>query len=150
MKLNLGCCDRHMAGYVNVDLHQPADVIADLGERWPWEDSTASEVLAYDIIEHLPDKVHTMNELWRVLEPDGVARIEVPTTDGRGAWCDPTHISYWNRESFSYYEDGNMCRERFNGRYGVEARFKILQAVETNHPGHVAKLEIHLRAVKSA
>jgi len=35
----------------------------------------------------------------------GWAFIEIPSTDGRGAFQDPTHVSYWNENSFLYYTD---------------------------------------------
>lgn len=58
LKLNLGCCDRHLPGYRNVDIAQPADQIVDLAGPWPWETSSVSEVLAYDVIEHIGDCDH--------------------------------------------------------------------------------------------
>jgi len=148
MRLNLGCCDRHMPGYVNVDICPPADVICDLREPWPFRDSSVDEIVAYDIIEHLPDKIHTMNEAWRVLKPAGVFDIEVPTTDGRGAWQDPTHVSFWNRNSFFYYEHGNPHRERFGRHYGILARYRIIAARESMLADGVSKLRIKLEAVK--
>ena len=36
--------------------------------------------------------------------------IEVPSTDGRGAWQDPTHVSFWNEHSFWYYTDRNKAQ----------------------------------------
>jgi len=82
----------------------------DLRERWPFEDSTVGVINATDIIEHLPDPIHTMNELYRVLAPGGWAFINVPSSDGRGAWQDPTHVSFWNENSFAYYTDARMAR----------------------------------------
>jgi len=35
-----------------------------------------------------------MKEIYRVLCDGGWAMIEVPSTDGRGAWQDPTHCCY--------------------------------------------------------
>lgn len=148
MKLNLGCCDKHLPGFVNVDRCQPADQLADLAQTWPWPDATVSEIIAHDIIEHLPDKIHTMNEAWRVLLPGGIMRIIVPTTDGPGAWQDPTHISYWNRNSFWYYEAGDPHRERFGDHYGVVARFRTIYETRSVAHGSIVVLEIHLRAVK--
>jgi len=146
--LNLGCCDRYIAGAINVDICPPADVVCDLNERWPWSDSSVDAIIAHDIIEHLVDPIHTMNEMWRVLKPGGTADIIVPTTDGRGAWQDPTHVSFWNRNSFFYYEHGNPHRERFGKHYGVNARFVIEHARESNVGDGVWKLDILLRAVK--
>lgn len=91
MKLNLGSCGRDIPGFVSVDICPPAEIIADLSKRWPWPDSSVDEVLALDIFEHLPSKLHTMNELWRVLKPGGKATIEVPcAAHGTGAFQDPT------------------------------------------------------------
>mgnify|MGYP002133823108 CR=1 FL=1 len=96
MRLNLGCCDAILPGYVNVDVVDGpgVDLVADLSKPWPWLDGTIERVRAHDVIEHLPDKIHTMNELWRVLEPGGIAEVAVPTTDGTGAFQDPTHVCY--------------------------------------------------------
>jgi len=149
MKLNLGSCDRHFDGFLNVDICAPADVIADLTQKWPWEDSSVHEIRAYDIIEHLPDKIHTMNEAWRVLVPGGIFDIFIPTTEGRGAWQDPTHVSFWNRNSFFYFVDGIAERERFGKHYGIKARFHVLSEEQQVYPDNVPKLKIILAAVKS-
>lgn len=148
MKLNLGCCDRHDIGFVNVDRCPPADVIADLSQAWPWPDDSVSYIRAHDLIEHLPNKQHTMNEAWRVLRDGGVFDIIVPTTDGRGADQDPTHCSYWNRNSFFYYTHGDPHRERFGRHYGVNARFRVVSANEEMLADNVTKLSIKLAAVK--
>lgn len=147
MKLNLGCSDRHLPDCVNVDLAPPADVIADLSQRWPWDDQTVDVIIAHDIIEHLPDKIHTMNEAWRVLRPGGQLKIVVPTTGGAGAFQDPTHVSYWNERSFLYYEAGCPYRERFAAAYGIRAAFRtVLSRVDQTQDG--PKLTIDLVAVK--
>jgi hypothetical protein len=150
MRLNLGCNDRILPGFVNVDLFpgEGVDVVADLRERWPWEDGSVDHVHAHDFIEHLPDKIHTMNELWRVLRPNGVADVLVPSTAGHGAFQDPTHVSFWNENSFLYYRDGHPARARFGKAYGIEARFdydppRILQTDR-----NVIHVHVILRAVK--
>ena len=148
MKLNLGSCDRAFPGFVSVDLCLPADQIVNLAGPWPWEDSSIEEIRAYDIIEHLPDKIHTMNEAWRVLRPGTLFDIEVPTTDGMGAWQDPTHVSYWNRNSFLYYTHGDAHRERFGLHYGVVARFRVASEEHVRFGDGVVKLKIKLEAVK--
>lgn len=152
LKLNLGACDEQsrVDGFVNVDIHEGADVQADLRERWPWDDGTVDVILAADIIEHLPDKIFTMNEAFRVLKPGGLFKISVPTTDGRSAFQDPTHVSYWNRNSFWYFTDGDAHRERFGERYGVTARFRVIGERETGNAEGVKHLHIDLQAVKGA
>lgn len=148
IKLNLGCCDRHAAGFVNVDIQPPADEIADLTKIWPWPDSSVERIVADDIVEHLPDKRHTMNEAWRVLKRGGTFEIDVPTTAGYGAWQDPTHVSFWTPNDFFYYEDGNAHRERFGKRQGVIARFKVVKFDHRLLADNVWKLKVVLEAVK--
>ena len=148
MKLNLGCCDTILPDFVNVDLVEGQGVFqANLAVPWPWDDSTASEIIANDIIEHLPHKIHTMNEMYRVLEPGRSASISVPTTNGTGAFQDPTHVSYWNRRSFAYYEAGNPYRERFARHYGITARFRVVSE-ETTDTIDGERLSITLEALK--
>ncbi len=148
MRLNLGCCDNLLAGYVNVDIVGGSGIeVADLRQQWPWPDDSVEHVRAWDVIEHLPDKIFTMNELWRVLAPGGTVEIAVPTTDGPGAFQDPTHVSFWNRRSFLYYEAGNPYRERFARSYGISARFRTLSE-HTDLSDDGQRLTIVLQAVK--
>ena len=149
MKLNLGCCDAVIPGFVNVDIVAGPGVneVADLSMPWPWPDNSVQLVRAWDIIEHLPDKIRTMNEMYRVLAPGGRAEIAVPTTDGTGAFQDPTHVSFWNRRSFLYYEAGNPYRERFANSYGIKARFRtVSERIDGSVDG--PRLTIVLEAVK--
>lgn len=151
MKLNLGCSDQILPGFANVDIAPPADQIVDLCEQWPWADNSVDEIRAFDIIEHLPDKIHTMNSAWRVLRPGGRFDVEVPTTDGRGAFQDPQHASFWTPNDLFYYTAGDPHRERFGDAYGVRARFRIVNQ-EHRLVGPVAqnvwKLHAILEAVK--
>lgn len=45
-----------------------------------------------------------------MLAPGGWAFIQVPSTDGRGAFQDPTHVSYWNENSFLYYTHRDFAK----------------------------------------
>jgi ubiquinone/menaquinone biosynthesis C-methylase UbiE len=125
----------------------PGVEVADLRVPWPWPDNAVDQIRAWDIIEHLPDKIFTMNEMWRVLRPGGRTEISVPTTDGTGAWQDPTHVSYWNRRSFAYYECGNPYRERFARSYGIQARFRVVQE-RSDQTSDGLRLTIVLEAAK--
>jgi O-antigen biosynthesis protein len=49
-----------------------------------------------------------MNEAYRVLAPGGFMFVEVPSTEGRGAYQDPTHVSFWNSNSFWYWTDNGF------------------------------------------
>lgn len=103
MKVDIGGGLNPYPGYTTVDLRQEADIVADLNEGIPLLDNSVGVLNASHILEHLTDKTKIMSEIHRVLAPGGWAFIEVPSTDGRGAFQDPTHVSYWNENSFLYY-----------------------------------------------
>jgi len=96
-------------GYVSIDLRADADIIHDLNKGIPLPDNTVGVINASHILEHLQDKTKIMEEIHRVLVPGGWAFIQVPSTDGRGAFQDPTHVSYWNENSFLYYTDAYLA-----------------------------------------
>lgn len=87
---------------INIDLEE-GNVQWDLDQGIPLPDNSVGVLNASHIIEHLHDKHKIMCEIHRVLADGGWAFIEVPSTDGRGAFQDPTHVSYWNQNSFWYY-----------------------------------------------
>jgi hypothetical protein len=93
-------------GYQSVDLRD-ADVCCDVTEGLPFEDSSVGVFRAADFLEHIPigKVVPLMNELWRCLAPGGWLISRTPSTGGKGAFCDPTHASFWNDLSFRYYTD---------------------------------------------
>lgn len=164
-KINLGCSDGIMPNYQNVDIWKPPNADAsfrkvDLNFRWPWEAGDADHIRAHDIIEHLKDPILTMNEAHRVLKAGGTFDIFVPTTDGRGAFQDPTHVTFWNPNSFFYYVDVFAEWKRFHESMGVTARFRLqgckdveqscqyLEACHIEYPGKVWKLRVTLEAIK--
>ena len=149
-RLNLGCADDIKKGYLNVDVHPYNQHVAvvDLRQEWPWDDSSVSEILAFDIIEHLPDKIHTMNEMWRVLRPKGLVHITVPSTEGPGAFQDPTHVSFWNERSFEYYKRNSPYRERFAEAYGVRACFECTHIIKRDVGADGITLNLTLKAFK--
>jgi predicted SAM-dependent methyltransferase len=81
-RLNLGCGFDLRQGYLNVDLqscHKP-DLIADVGELDFLPAGYYEEILAQDVLEHLP-RMSTCKTLvhWnRLLAPGGLLRLRVP------------------------------------------------------------------------
>ena len=104
-KVDLCCGNAKPEGYIGVDRAPGADIQADLNFRWPFDDNSVGLFRAQDAIEHLKNPIHTMKEAWRCLAPNGWFLIDVPSTDGRGAFQDPTHRSFYNSNSMWYYTD---------------------------------------------
>jgi glycosyltransferase involved in cell wall biosynthesis len=110
LKVDIGGGLNPFPGYFTVDLRDTADIKADLNDGIPLPDNSVGVLNASHIVEHLFDKTKIMAEIHRVLAPGGWAFIEVPSTDGRGAFQDPTHVSYWNENSFLYYVDAYLAQ----------------------------------------
>jgi O-antigen biosynthesis protein len=136
------------AGYESVDM-AGGDITCNLEERWPIEDNSVGVVRAYDAIEHMRDPIHTMNEAWRVLAHGGFMFILVPTTDGVGAWCDPTHRSFWNLRSFDYYTRED--RARYIRSAGSVSRWQKIKGVNLlRWDEKIPYADVHLVAIKKA
>ncbi len=93
-------------GYTGIDKHpsHPCEVRADLADhKWPLGTGEVGVIRAQDALEHLPNKLRTMQLIHKALAHGGYFFSETPSTDGRGAYQDPTHVSYWNSNSFWYY-----------------------------------------------
>jgi len=96
-------------GYESIDL-EGADITADLNERWPFEDGSVGVFRAHDALEHLKNPIHAMKEAYRCLAPNGWFLTLTPSTDGRGAFQDPTHVSFYNSNSFWYYTRAEQAK----------------------------------------
>jgi predicted SAM-dependent methyltransferase len=106
LRLNLGSGTTPIPGFVNVDALKDApgvDVVADIGERLPFEDGTAELVYASHLLEHFPtDRVPGMLAEWRrVLRPGGVLLVAVPDLEAiasvlssRKGWFTPPNAPW--------------------------------------------------------
>jgi len=85
VKLNLGCGDKILPGYVNVDVaseragKQP-DVICDVRKLEKFDNGHADEILAVHVVEHFWrwEVVDILKEWVRVLKPGGKMILECP------------------------------------------------------------------------
>lgn len=85
MKLNLGCGDKILEGYVNVDVAESRagkrpDVLCDLRVLAPFEENCADEILSVHVVEHFWrwEVVGILKEWLRVLKPGGRMVLECP------------------------------------------------------------------------
>lgn len=122
MKLDLGSGYRHPEGFVTLDIREKCkpDVVCDLTNGLPFQDSSIEYIRAHDVLEHIPigKTIFIMEEIYRVLKPMGTLDVAVPSTEGNGAFCDPYHVSFWNRVSFRYYMD-----DAHRNLYDIKAKF---------------------------
>jgi SAM-dependent methyltransferase len=132
LKLDLGCGSRKSPGFLGVDRRKfgEVDAVTDLsGKLWEFEpgsipgielkrldsgayvlpDSCVAEVYCSHFLEHLdhnqrnPERVRFMNELHRVMVPDGKATIITPHWASNRAYGDFTHADKPVSEMFYAY-----------------------------------------------
>jgi len=64
--------------YTTTDLNSPiADVKADICDL-PFKDNSFDFIICNHVLEHIPDDIKAMQELYRVLAPKGTAILQVP------------------------------------------------------------------------
>lgn len=158
MRINLGSGPIPLEGYVNCDLY-PSDVVApgatepnkdidivfDLREGLPFEDDSAEEVVAFQVLEHLERPELLLKEIYRVLKPSGIIDIAVPdygiifqewlkmsyqerwVSIGDGKWP-PLYAWIWGRGDGANRHQSGFDRERLE-RVLYEVGFKDIEPI---------------------
>jgi len=108
LALDMGAAHNPAPGYLTVDQHEPADFVGDVFDTLrEIKDNSVGVIRAVDFCEHIVDKIKLWNEFHRVLAHGGMVLSLTPSTDGRGAFQDPTHVAFYNENSFWYWCDEN-------------------------------------------
>ena len=125
--LDLGCGtfpyqaqDGEIVTHVDCRTDIKPDVVHDLAQYpYPFSDDSFDKIYASHVLEHLPDNIRFMEEIYRIGKPGGTAIIRVPHFSGRSAWCDPTHLRAYSYYQFTYYSPNS--RDRYgNCNYVIE------------------------------
>jgi SAM-dependent methyltransferase len=126
MKLHIGAGHKILPGWVNHDLVALPGInsVHDLRVfPWPWPDGSFDEVIAKDVLEHLPELIPTMEELYRICKPGAKIHISVPYWNSFEAVTDPTHVRQFNEFTFEFFDPTKQrCIRR---PYYSSARFQI-------------------------
>lgn len=135
-KLNMGSGKDWRAEYFNVDISSfwGPDAVLDFDKPLPFgqtlqtrrfgdlvlEKGSFDEIIANDVLEHIPNLMTAMTSCLELLSPGGEFRIAVPYDLSWGAWQDPTHVRAFNERSWLYYTDW------FWYMSWTEARFEVV------------------------
>ena len=119
VKLNLGSGKDWRKDCINADIQpeKKPDWVLDI-TKVPWgevidtrlgrfavEKGMVTEIIANDVLEHIPDLVTAMTNCRDLLKRGGEMHIHVPYDLSLGAWQDPTHVRAFNENSWLYYTD---------------------------------------------
>lgn len=117
LTLNLGSGKDRRADCLNADIRPDvgADWVVDIsdmhiggivrhGDRFvPIKHGVFNRIIAFDVLEHIPNLVKAMTNCRDLLDVGGEMHIVVPYELSLGAWQDPTHVRAFNENSWVYY-----------------------------------------------
>lgn len=115
LSLNLGCGDRYVAGWTNVDWSTPhqVDEQVDLSGELPWAPGSVSRVYAGHLLEHLEreDCARLAERLLRLADPAGCTAVLVgPDVDVvRQQVTDATFDYGWGTPEEIYHGAGRWA-----------------------------------------
>ena len=147
-RLNLGSGDSRYEGFLNVDVSDEfsPDIICALEYGLPFRNDSIDEIIASHVIEHLPDTIFIMNEIWRVCKHNAIVNIIVPHQASTMAFADPTHKRVFNEESFKYF-CSNGGHYWIHKSYGIKCNFELVKQ-RTSRNRRFGYVEVKLRALK--
>lgn len=123
MKINLGCGDKRVPGFVGVDRHRTAavELVCDVERSLPFRDSTIEAIHLDNLIEHVLDITALLRELVRVGRSGARITIVTPHFSSLASWMDPTHLHHLSYGSMGHYEH-EYLRADLPGRIRVANR----------------------------
>ena len=99
MKLNLGCGNKLLKGYINLDKfnYYKCDITHDLEKfPYPFKNDSVNEILLSHVLEHIgqqPDTfINIIKELYRICANNALIIINVPHPRHEDFLSDPTHV----------------------------------------------------------
>ena len=112
-KLNLGCGNKKIEGYIGVDIMKTnaTDVIHNLDVfPYPFAPDSISEALMDNVLEHLSNPLGVLEEMYRICAPGAIIKIKVPYFKSNGAFTDITHKKFFSENSFDFLSDDHEYR----------------------------------------
>jgi len=111
IKLDIGCGGNKQDGFVGMDYRKlkGVDIVQDIEKTpWPLPDESVVLAVASHVVEHIDPHagvfMRFMDEVWRVLKPDGEFAITTPYAGSIGYFQDPTHCNPCNENTFRYFD----------------------------------------------
>ena len=104
--LDVGCGVNKAPGAIGLDNNPKtaADVIHDLGSLpYPFADDEFDAIVSNHAIEHVPDLMGFVTELYRITKPGGKIKFITPHYTNPDWASDPTHRNHINSYTFNIF-----------------------------------------------
>lgn len=104
--VNLGCGNKKEEGEIGVDIipSPQVDIVADLNRYpLPFEDNSIDIVKSSHVFEHLDNLILLMEEIHRMLKPEGILEFTVPHVSNIEFFRDPTHKHSFTLGTMDYF-----------------------------------------------
>lgn len=122
MKVNLGCGNRKIKDYVNVDLFGSPDVKHNLDiAPYPFKDNSVDHIICMHCLEHLKEPELFFSEVKRILKVGGIIQITVPHRDGKLAYSTFGHRGFYHECAID-----NVCNDDNINDAAITIGFKHL------------------------
>lgn len=166
--LNIGSGRFFFTDCLNVDVEKQwtPDILLDLSEKDLFtngavttpterfgeitlEEGIIDHIIAWHILEHIPDLIPMMTNLLYLLKEGGTLHIRVPYELSHGAWQDPTHVRAFNENSWLYYTDWFWYLNWQTHRFVVTDQRYVLSPYGDKLQSKKAKMEAILRVPRA-
>lgn len=151
VKLNLGCGDRKLLGFINIDIDERAkpDLVWDLNKiPYPFEDESVDYILSESNLEHLLIDVYDfLKECKRILKYEGTLEILTPNM-----YCLQVRFAYlfgrihWVGNWSPYHN--KLIPPKFLKHYLQRLGFTVTNALRWKFMSDWVRPHIHLKAKK--
>lgn len=127
IRLNLGCGNKRMEGYLGIDRYPctAAALLCDLGRRLPFRDDSVDSFLLDNVVEHIADIPSLMMEIARIGKPGAQVTVITPHFTSLSSWKDPTHIHHLSYFSFDHFEKPSVSHYVGSGLRVVSRRLSF-------------------------
>jgi len=111
IQLDIGCGANKQPDFVGIDVRplDGVDIVQDLQiQPWPLPGASVIRAVSHHLVEHINPAnfgfINFMDEVWRIMKPQGQFAISCPHGSSQGYIQDPTHINPINETTWAYFD----------------------------------------------
>ena len=136
-KLQIGGGHRLLAGYINLDIFLPADIVWDVRSGIPFPDSRFDEIFCEHFFEHLDypkSASNFLSEAYRTLNKGGVLKIVVPDCGAPiTQYCKNNNRYFKKMVNFNYSKTALECRHPGRSDSGDPGSRLIIPSLDSGY-----------------